>query len=616
MTPHRLRVNVLVQFALALSEGEDPKAEPARNDTVERVLYLDPTRTYVEMIDVDSKKAWNHQRRCEDVLAALECGDAVILPHDYKLRRITADELNQRARAKKRNPVAIARAVETRDSAWLLMGDLVTLHVPDIFDPKRRGELVRGVLARTGRKDKSKIYDCIRRFWQGGMVKDALLGDYRLCGSRKQTDTGAKRGPKSSGLSSPGIARTQIVKDALAAGVHRFLKGTGKGHVQAAHDETIRAFFYREEKDPITGTLVRVLLPPSQRPSLRQFRTQIAEERTKAPVSVTKGQLGEREYNRNARATVGSTEDLAWGAGTLYMGDWTVLPFSVLNPYRLSESVGYPTGYAFIDFSTWLVAGVSVTLERGSWLGGMEAFEIAITEKVSFCREFGYPLAGPWAWPADIAPDQFFADGGEYKTYNSDAITNGFHTTLANEPPYRPDLKSLVEAYFAMVKNEMFWTLPGVAPRDRRRGDRDPRLDAVLTMRLATWVMIDFAVWHNSNFIIPEERMPAAALEDGVKRHPLDLWHWSIRNESGSGREYDREHVQKQLLPTARAKVDGHGMWVDGLPYTCERAEREEWFDKAAATGPWYVDVAREQNESIPQSTCGASGGRAEGADR
>jgi hypothetical protein len=601
MSPYSLNINDLIQYELP-SSPQDEKSPPelnAKRYRVVRVLYIDPTRTYAEVMDVANRKAWNYQRRCEDILADLESGTACVLTHDYKMRTVTEEELNSWHRAKPRvkngpTPWEVAPQVATRDRARELYGDLLTNHIPDIYDPKKRGKLVAARLEELGRKDKEEVYAIIRRFFIGGQVWNALFGDYRRCGAPLQRDTGAKRGPKTKGAWAPGIARNDTVKHALSLGIKSFLKSADRGSIQKAYDDTIKAFFSNDGIDPVTGGKTRVPWPPGMRPTRRQFITQLLEERKAEPGVIIKRQVGERDYNLNHRPKDGSNISLPWGAGSLFMVDWSILPFGILNQYRRTEAIGSPTVYAVVDFSTWFIPGVCVTLERGSWLAAMEIAEITFTEKLTFCEEFGYPLKNAEDWPADIAPDQWFADRGEFITYPSNKITDNFHTTLANEPPYRADLKGWVERYLGMVKDETILTLPGAKRWHKKRGERDPKRDIVLTQRLATRVMIDFAIDHNKNFLLPVHMMPPAALEDGVKRHPLDLYVWSLANESGAGRRYTRDYVRTHLLPSAVARVTDTGIVQGGLTYSCERAESEKWTTQAAERGPWTVETLYE----------------------
>ena len=75
----------------------------------------------------------------------------------------------------------IADHKKMRDQAWLIIKPVVT-DQPAIFESKKRGTMVQRLVTEQG-ITKQTIYRMLRRYWQRGMLPNALLPDYANCGA-------------------------------------------------------------------------------------------------------------------------------------------------------------------------------------------------------------------------------------------------------------------------------------------------------------------------------------------------------------------------------------------------------------------------------------------------
>lgn len=108
---------------------------------------------------------------------------------------------------------APAKQREKRDALWAMIRPLV-LDKPAIFDPGPRG---RAVLRLVEQRIATKqiIYRLLRRYWQRGMIPNALLPDFHRCGGPVLVRTRRRRlpgGPHPTEATSvrqgpPGLAR-------------------------------------------------------------------------------------------------------------------------------------------------------------------------------------------------------------------------------------------------------------------------------------------------------------------------------------------------------------------------------------------------------------------------
>jgi hypothetical protein len=83
-----------------------------------------------------------------------------------------------------------------------------------------------------------------------------------------------------------------------------------------------------------------------------------------------------------------------------------------------------------------------------------------------------------------------------------------------------------------------------------------------------------------------------AMIADGVKAIPAKLWDWGIRHCSGALRSFPEEYVKLAVMPTAKATVTAKGIRFKGIFYSCDRAIKESWFEKARSKKTWSVQVS------------------------
>ena len=72
-------------------------------------------------------------------------------------------------------------------------------------------------------------------------------------------------------------------------------------------------------------------------------------------------------------------------------------------------------------------------------------------------------------------------------------------------------------------------------------------------------------------------------IADDVHPIPRELWKWGIANRSGRLRTFPEDIVKLNLMPTEKATITAKGIKLRGkeMYYSCERAEKEQWFEKA-----------------------------------
>jgi len=85
-------------------------------------------------------------------------------------------------------------------------------------------------------------------------------------------------------------------------------------------------------------------------------------------------------------------------------------------------------------------------------------------------------------------------------------------------------------------------------------------------------------------------------IADNVEAIPCRIWDWGIRHY-GALRSFPEEIVRTAVLPMAKATVTGKGIKFKGAHYSCDRAIREIWFEKARSKKTWHVTVSYDPRD-------------------
>ena len=555
------------------------EAEPC----TERLLWFDPSGTDAVTIEINNRKAlpkWQKLKDLEAAIAATELRILEVDPYAVLLRPESAIPEKYRQR---------------RDRAWEIIAPIVESQEGEAFIESYRGSLITEAMKRTG-SIKKTIYNYLRRYWQGGQTKNALLPLFEQCGGK-----GKERNSSSCKLGRPSkLAKTTEIsigvnvdnrmRQSFRRGIKLFYENQKGRTLKDTYQLTLEKFFHKgyEMQD---GVIVPVLPPASELPTFAQFRYWHEKERDLTQAQISR--QGERRFNLRHRAVLGDSTQMAFGPGSLYQIDATIGDIYLVSSLDRNRIIGRPVIYFVIDTFSRLIAGFSVSLEGPSWLGAMLALENATLNKVSFCQELGIQIDEA-DWPSHHLPEGILADRGELEGYNADNLVNALNVRISNTPPYRADWKGIVERNFRLSNDKMIRWIPGAVNRNRERGDKDYRLDAVLDLHQFRKLITLCVLEHNNNHRMNWYRLDEFMIQEYVDPYPIELWNWGVKNRVGHLRTMTPEIVRLNLLPAAEASVTHRGIYYQGLYYTCELALREQWFVKARAEGRRKIPIAYE----------------------
>ena len=476
-----------------------------------------------------------------------------------------------------------------RDKLWELMKNIV-LDEPVIFNKKERSVIIEKAVRDTGRT-MTVLHRYLKQFWKNGKTKNAFLPNYQNCGGggKERNSTDSKRGrPRKYGESS-GKNVDEETKRIFEQAIKKYYHNRNGYTLKDAYDLMIKEHYTKFVTQP-DGTAKAELLPENEIPTIGQFRYWYSKKHD-TQERITK-RKGEAKYALDHRAILGKSDYGIMGPGAKYQIDATIGDIYLVSRFNRADIIGRPVIYFVIDTFSRMVAGMYVGLEGPSWAGAMMAIANSASDKVKYCAEYGVHITDS-EWPCRHVPNAILGDRGEMESRSVETLINALNVRVENAPPYRADMKGIVEQYFRTVNTRAVAFLPGhVKPDMSERGGRDYRLDAKLDIQQLTKILIQCVLQHNNHHFLDGYERTADMIADNVEPIPIKLWNWGIAHCSGALRSFPEETVKLCLMPAGTASVTAKGIRFKGLYYLCERAAVEHWFETARAKGSYKVDVS------------------------
>lgn len=364
------------------------KWEPdSENPIIERILWIDEDYTIAFMFDINAESGFPVPRRVSDVTESLGEGCASKILDDPWVRIVRDEDLPEKTR-------------EKRDKAWQIISGLVAQE-PAIFERNFRGSAVKECVKnynadKTEKKLAEKtVYGYLRRFWQRGKSKNALIGDYEnSSGKGKSKGFGtAKRGRPRIHCEDPDIGEGVNVSDEdkriFRIAIAKFYHVPGKISLTTAYEQMVKTYYKANIRYDENGVMKSILKPTSEIPTIVQFRYFHKLEYKKDIAKVITSRKGAKKFALNYRAITGSSKAEANRPGARFQIDATIADVFLVSKYNRSWIIGRPVVYVIIDVFSRMVVGVYVGLEGPSWIGAMMALANTAADKVAFCKEYG-----------------------------------------------------------------------------------------------------------------------------------------------------------------------------------------------------------------------------------
>ena len=274
---------------------------------------------------------------------------------------------------------------------------------------------------------------------------------------------------------------------------------------------------------------------------------------------------GIKDYQRNNRPLLGDGVQQFAPAVGVGMLDSTICDIYLVDDG--GKLVGRPVMTACVDAFSGLCCGYSLGWEGGTYSLRSLMLNV-IADKQEWCRKHGVFIE-PQEWDSNKLPGVFVTDmGSEYKGDTFSQVTE-LGIKIVNLPPYRPELKGMVEKFFDVVQNAYKKHLKGkgvIEPDYQERGAHDYRKDACLTLREFEQIVLHCIVYYNSSRVV-DFPFTEEMLADGVKPNASSIFAWGKKQMGANFIAVTPQKLIQTLLPRTTGTFTRKGLRVHGLRY-------------------------------------------------
>lgn len=335
----------------------------------------------------------------------------------------------------------------------------------------------------------------------------------------------------------------------------------------------LNKFFYTRRKNSLPTAYTLMLkerycdaegnLSPGY-PSLHQFKYFYRKHRKMETYYISRDGL--KHYQRNNRPLLGNgIQEFAPSVG-IGMLDSTICDIYLVD--NAGNLVGRPILTACVDAYSGLCCGYSLT-----WEGGIYSLRTllanVIADKVEWCRNFGISILKE-DWNCDRLPATLVTDmGAEYKSSTFEQIAE-LGIRVVNLPPYRPELKGVVEKFFDLIQGlyKKHLKEKGVIEPDfQERGVHDYRKDACLTMADFERIIIHCIIYYNSKRVIEDFPFSAEMIAQKVSPNSAQIWNWGTSNLGANLITVEYDALMLTLLPRTTGRFSRRGLTANKLRY-------------------------------------------------
>lgn len=452
-----------------------------------------------------------------------------------------------------------------RDENYILIKNIVDHE--QFYIPSIRSSIINEII-NNKKSTKQTIYRLLRQYWQRGQTPNALIPNYQ--------NSGAKGGKK---IATQKLGRKRIYKEGTGAiitqEIERLFHLTISKYLLSTQKHTLK--YANREFQKLYRTLYPDT-PETEYPTLRQF--QYFYHREYNQVTRLQKRSNDIEYSKDLRQLHSTVNTQVLGPGSRYEIDATIADIYLVSNLDRSRIIGRPTIYFVIDVFSRMVTGLYIGLENASYKTSIQALYCAFTDKVALCKKYGIDITYE-NWPCIGLPDAILADRAELFGHQVENLEKSFSIRLENAPPYRGDLKPIVESRFKLIQAEFKPFAKGVVQDviTKKRGGKDYRLDATLNLDEFTKIILLSVLKYNQSHQISNYDRDIDLPHD-LPAVPITLWNWGIQHRTGKLRTASDKAVYVALLPREKATLSNRGLKLFGVTYTCPELYEQGWLHR------------------------------------
>lgn len=170
-------------------------------------------------------------------------------------------------------------------------------------------------------------------------------------------------------------------------------------------------------------------------------------------------------------------------------------------------------------------------------------------------------------------------------------------TELQLSPPYRPDFKAMVERRFGLLNKELIHKLQGTTRGGKViRGDRDPRKDAIYTLREFTALLIDAVLELNRTPYDDLATTSPIVIKRDLSPTPINFWKAHLLEHKHSLKSANTSEIISHLYPSTQVSMTRDGIEYKRMYYSCNRLLERDLASIARTEGRWSLDARINEN--------------------
>lgn len=307
-----------------------------------------------------------------------------------------------------------------------------------------------------------------------------------------------------------------------------------------------------------------------------------------------------RHFNSNLRGLSARNWKGVAGPGHTAAIDSTVGDIYLRSSVNRAWIVGRPIVYVIVDIWSTAVVGFYVCLTGPSWSTARVSLFNAYAGESMIADLWGYQPMHT-LHPEPTLCYNLLCDRGEYlsKGQRITALKLLFQSSYT--PPYRGDLKGLVEVLHRIAKDEQFFHIPGAM--NYRRAELELRrvnpADCVYTVREYTQFLYEIFSRYNLE-ADRTHRVDAHMRAAGVFPSPAGLWRWGHEMGMGFRRHIDQDDLISALLPQGTGRVTRSAVRYAGCDYQSAEIEALQYTALARNMGGWDIPVHNYPGNRAP----------------
>lgn len=349
----------------------------------------------------------------------------------------------------------------------------------------------------------------------------------------------------------------------------------------------IQKAFVTEYQQGESGKLIALEPEKGSYPNRQQIQRVLETEYSKLEFRqqrTTKGQ-----FLRDARGLRGKSWQGVAGPGHTWAVDSTIGDVYLRSSINRNWIIGRPVVYVIVDVWSTAVVGFYVCLAGPSWDMAKVALFSSAMDPGLVGQLWNYEPV-PSLFPAATLCTHLLCDRGEY--LSRAASVTGMKLTLAQSytPPYRPDLKGVVEVLHRIEKDGQFNFVPGAIDQRRKEYELrryNPIRGALTVAEFTHYLHLMFADYNLS--ADRNHRLDAHMRAGGVEPTPAGLWHWGHEMGIGVQRSLPNSELISTLLPNAEATIRRDGVVYGGKIFESDVVQEREWTALARNFGSYQV---------------------------